>query len=1075
MTNPNKNAVLELVSPTNNQGLLVPKLTTNQRTDATFVNGLTLTDKGLLVFDSDIGKFHYWSGTAWLAIENGTAGSGTVTDITTGTGLTGGPITTSGTISLANTAVVAGAYGSATQVPAFTVDAQGRLILAGNIDISGTQPGGTAGGELTGTYPNPTIAINTITSAKIVDATIANADLADGSVTTAKILDGTVATTDLADGSVNSAKILDATIVTADIADDAVTTNKILDGTITNTDINATAAISVAKLLGGTTNQILTTNAGGIPVWTNPTSGGTVTSIATGTGLIGGPITTSGTLSLANTTITAGSYGSATEVPTFTVDAQGRLTLASNVSISGTLPGGTAGGDLTGSYPNPTIANNAITSLKIADNTVTTSKIIDGTIVNADINAAAGIGVSKLAAGTNGQVLLTNAGVPTWTTPSFAPSGAAGGDLTGSYPNPTVANDAITNIKVADNAITSSKIIDGTIVNTDINAAAGIGVSKLAAGTNGQVLLTNAGVPTWTTPSFSPSGAAGGDLTGTYPNPTLATGAGNNLVASINNAATTGTINTNRLSAAVVLETESPAAADISGTFATGLTLNNGSVTTAKIAPGTNGQILTTTAGAAAWTTPAFGTVTSISAGTGLTGGTITTTGTLGLSNTGVTANTYGSGTQVPVFTVDAQGRISGVTNTAITVAPSGAAGGELTGTYPNPLVANNVITSGKIVDGTIANADISATAAIDVSKLSVGTVGQVLAINGSSIAQWSAPGGTTLIQAPGTRNLFAGAPIGIGGADNSFYGSSAGVVNSGSWNVIIGSQAGQNKTTGDLSTIIGWRAGFVGVTNHQGNTLIGAQAGENATTGANISTFVGEKAGWNVTDGTGNVMVGQRAGQNTTTGFFNTFIGTTTATNNINGTRLTLIGRNADVSTNNIHNATAIGEAAVVNASDKVRIGNTTVTVIEGQVGFTAASDKRLKENISELSAGLEFIMKLKPVSYQMKNLADKRTNWGFIAQDIENLVGESNAILTVGGDEERTLGLRYTDFVAPLVKAVQEQQTEIDELKSLLQEYRSELESLKTLIKAEASNKEVNRNVKKSDAKVQASTSLK
>lgn len=1032
VTNPNKNAVLELVSPTNNQGLLVPKLTTSQRTDATFVNGLSTTDKGLLVFDSDLGKFYYWSGTAWAALENGTGGTGTVTDITTGTGLTGGPITTSGTISLANTAVVAGAYGSATQVPAFTVDAQGRLILAGNIDISGTQPGGIAGGELTGTYPNPTIAINTITSAKIMDATIATADLADGSVTTAKILDGTVATNDiadgsvnstkisdgtiatadvadgaittgkildgtiatvdLADGSVNSTKILDATIATADIADGAVTTNKILDGTITNADINTTAAISVAKLLGGTTNQILTTNAGGIPVWTNPTSGGTVTSIATGTGLIGGPITTSGTLSLANTTITAGSYGSATEVPTFTVDAQGRLTLASNVSISGTLPGGTAGGDLTGSYPNPTIANNAITSLKIADNTVTTSKIIDGTIVNADINAAAGIGVNKLAAGTNGQVLLTNAGVPTWTTPSFAPSGAAGGDLTG-----------------------------------------------------------------------------------TYPNPTLATGAGNNLVASINNAATTGTINTNRLSAAVVLETESPAAADISGTFATGLTLNNGSVTTAKIAPGTNGQILTTTAGAAAWTTPVFGTVTSIIAGTGLTGGTITTTGTLGLSNTGVTANTYGSGTQVPVFTVDAQGRISGVTNTAITVAPSGAAGGELTGTYPNPLVANNAITTGKILDGTIANADISATAAIDVSKLSVGTVGQVLAINGSSIPQWSAPGGTTLIQAPGTRNLFAGAPIGIGGADNSFYGSSAGVVNSGSWNVIIGSQAGQNKTTGDLSTIIGWRAGFVGVTNHQGNTLIGAQAGENATTGANISTFVGEKAGWNVTDGTGNVMVGQRAGQNTTTGFFNTFIGTTTATNNINGTRLTLIGRNADVSTNNIHNATAIGEAAVVNASDKVRIGNTTVTVIEGQVGFTAASDKRLKENISELSAGLEFIMKLKPVSYQMKNLADKRTNWGFIAQDIENLVGESNAILTVGGDEERTLGLRYTDFVAPLVKAVQEQQTEIDELKSLLQEYRSELESLKTQIKAEASNKEANRNVKKSDAKVQASTSLK
>jgi hypothetical protein len=63
------------------------------------------------------------------------------------------------------------------------------------------------------------------------------------------------------------------------------------------------------------------------------------------------------------------------------------------------------------------------------------------------------------------------------------------------------------------------------------------------------------------------------------------------------------------------------------------------------------------------------------------------------------------------------------------------------------------------------------------------------------------------------------------------------------------------------------------------------------------------------------------------------------------------------------------------------------------------------------------------------MKNLADDRLNWGFIAQDIEKLVGEENAILTIGGDEDRTLGLRYTDFVAPLVKAVQEQQQEIED----------------------------------------------
>ena len=149
-----------------------------------------------------------------------------------------------------------------------------------------------------------------------------------------------------------------------------------------------------------------------------------------------------------------------------------------------------------------------------------------------------------------------------------------------------------------------------------------------------------------------------------------------------------------------------------------------------------------------------------------------------------------------------------------------------------------------------------------------------------------------------------------------------------------------------------------------------------------------------------------------------------------------------------NLQNATAIGYNTIVDASNKVRIGNTLVTVIEGQVPFTNPSDRRLKTDIRDLDAGLNFILKLKPVSYHLRNSNEPRINWGFIAQDVEAIVGTENAVLTIRADKDRTLGLRYTDFVAPLVKAVQEQQREIEELKAKLLKKEDQINRLESAV---------------------------
>lgn len=166
----------------------------------------------------------------------------------------------------------------------------------------------------------------------------------------------------------------------------------------------------------------------------------------------------------------------------------------------------------------------------------------------------------------------------------------------------------------------------------------------------------------------------------------------------------------------------------------------------------------------------------------------------------------------------------------------------------------------------------------------------------------------------------------------------------------------------------------------------------------------------------------------------------------------LTLVGDATDVSINGLDNSTAIGNNAIVNAVNKVRIGNGFVTVIEGQVDWSFPSDGRFKNNVRENVAGLDFIMKLRPVTYNFdlakynqhirpSNFTSKMSpemlakeneaiekskqviHTGFIAQEIEaaaKSIGLDFDGVVAPQNEKDNCSVRYGTFVAPLVKAV-------------------------------------------------------
>ncbi|OFY38591.1 MAG: hypothetical protein A2275_15345 [Bacteroidetes bacterium RIFOXYA12_FULL_35_11] len=381
-----------------------------------------------------------------------------------------------------------------------------------------------------------------------------------------------------------------------------------------------------------------------------------------------------------------------------------------------------------------------------------------------------------------------------------------------------------------------------------------------------------------------------------------------------------------------------------------------------------------------------------------------------------------------------------------------------------------------------------------------------------------------------GYKNYFIGYKAGhstTSGYSNIFIGDNSGYSNNvGYGNIFFGDSSGFSNTIGRQNVFIGYKAGFsnVGLSFASSwgayNVFIGYMAGYsnvvgwgNAANGykalysntANFNVANGCEALYSNTSGYNNVANGYYALNKNTTGFDNVANGSGSLSNNTIGNYNVANGKYAlsfnttgssNVATghaalmqntiggNNLaignyaffagadySNSSAIGANTVMTQSNKVRIGDVNVTVIEGQVAYTFPSDGRFKKNITEEVKGLDFITLLRPIVYNfdtkafdeflMKDMPDSikftklsKNDYsesysirqsGFIAQEVVEAAKKSgydfNGIHKPVSDKDN-YSVAYSLFTIPLVRAVQElNDINIDLQKKLeLQEIKNE-----------------------------------
>jgi hypothetical protein len=306
------------------------------------------------------------------------------------------------------------------------------------------------------------------------------------------------------------------------------------------------------------------------------------------------------------------------------------------------------------------------------------------------------------------------------------------------------------------------------------------------------------------------------------------------------------------------------------------------------------------------------------------------------------------------------------------------------------------------------------------------------------------------------TLHISANVAVGYGAMqDASGSCSSTGAIE----NVAVGNAALKNVGGGERNTAIGHLAGF-NMSSFDKNIFAGYKAGYNMNSYEN-SVVIGAQACEDCDDvlHSGAIAIGYKASlsgiQNNTIA-----IGREATNQSVVGENNVYLGAFTSASANG-DNQMALGYQASATASNQVRLGNTAVTSIGGFSNWTNISDGRFKSNVTESIPGLDFINLLRPVQYtlnreELHNAINDDNNFesndatiqsGFIAQEVENAastIGFNFSGVYKPQNNEDLYGLKYAEFVVPLVKSVQEMSEQISNQSKIIEELENRLLAL-------------------------------